>query len=266
MAAEKFSLLRTILRTIGLSDEAIEDIIDRIAAFLSPKSDKAELEFPYALRDDFLSAAELSFCMVLRTVVAERLLICPKVALADLFFAKTGDHRQNRIFLNRIDRKHVDFLLCEPKTLRPVVGIELDDKSHQRPDRRERDEFVDGVFVAAKLPLIRVPARRGYAAAELHSALNQYFVEQSPAVETSPGVLITEPVAVMPAPTKPGDPAKVEQQAAPRCPKCSSEMVLRTARTGAKQGGKFWGCSNFPRCRGISHISEERGSSFERNG
>src|SRR5262252_5298926 len=128
MAAEKFSLLRTILRTIGLSDEAIEDIIDRIVAFLSPKADTIQQEFPYALRDDFLSPAELSFCQVLRTVVADRLLICPKVALADLFFANTGDHRQNRIFLNRIDRKHVDFLLCQPKTLRPVVGIELDDK------------------------------------------------------------------------------------------------------------------------------------------
>jgi ssDNA-binding Zn-finger/Zn-ribbon topoisomerase 1 len=28
-------------------------------------------------------------------------------------------------------------------------------------------------------------------------------------------------------------------------------MVLRTAKTGANQGGKFWGCSNFPRCRGV---------------
>src|SRR5262249_51950676 len=135
MAAEKFSILRTILRTIGLSDEAIEDIVDRILAFLSPKPEQAQHEFPYALRDDFLSPAEQSFYQVLRTVVGDKLVICPKVALADLFFAKTGDARQNRVALNRIDRKHVDFLLCEPKTMRPVVGIELDDKSHDRPDR-----------------------------------------------------------------------------------------------------------------------------------
>jgi len=37
----------------------------------------------------------------------------------------------------------------------------------------------------------------------------------------------------------------------PKCPKCGSPMVLRTARIGANQGNQFWGCSNYPRCRGI---------------
>jgi restriction system protein len=32
------------------------------------------------------------------------------------------------------------------------------------------------------------------------------------------------------------------------CPKCENEMVLRTNRL---KGNKFWGCSNFPRCRFI---------------
>ena len=33
------------------------------------------------------------------------------------------------------------------------------------------------------------------------------------------------------------------------CPKCGGEMVLRTAQKGPNPGQKFWGCSNFPRCR-----------------
>jgi restriction system protein len=33
------------------------------------------------------------------------------------------------------------------------------------------------------------------------------------------------------------------------CPKCGGEMVLRTAQRGSHPGEKFWGCSNFPRCR-----------------
>jgi restriction system protein len=36
----------------------------------------------------------------------------------------------------------------------------------------------------------------------------------------------------------------------PKCPKCGSEMVLRTARRGAQAGDKFWGCSTYPRCKG----------------
>ena len=37
----------------------------------------------------------------------------------------------------------------------------------------------------------------------------------------------------------------------PDCPKCGRPMVRRTARRGANVGSEFWGCSEFPRCRGI---------------
>ena len=33
------------------------------------------------------------------------------------------------------------------------------------------------------------------------------------------------------------------------CPKCESEMVLRTATKGLGAGKQFWGCSAYPRCR-----------------
>ena len=34
----------------------------------------------------------------------------------------------------------------------------------------------------------------------------------------------------------------------PTCPKCGTPMVLRTRRS---DGGTFWGCPNYPSCRGI---------------
>ncbi len=235
-----------------LSDEAAEDIIDRILAFLSPKEEAASADFPYLLRDDFLSAAELSYHRVLQGVLNGRLVVCPKVALGDLFFAQTGDHRQNRVALNRIDRKHVDFLLCDPTTMRPRVGIELDDRSHERQDRKERDTFVHGVFTAAKLPLVRVPAKHGYSATEVEGVLRPHF-----------GIALQEVVST-PVTPKPsiqtggqGAPAPGQTEAqAPLCPKCGAAMILRTARAGANHGGRFWGCRNFPRCRSVVTYGE----------
>jgi len=32
------------------------------------------------------------------------------------------------------------------------------------------------------------------------------------------------------------------------CPKCESEMGLRTARRGKNPGNQFWGCPNYPKC------------------
>lgn len=38
------------------------------------------------------------------------------------------------------------------------------------------------------------------------------------------------------------------------CPKCESEMVLRTASKGPGSGKQFWGCSTYPRCRFTMNI------------
>lgn len=41
---------------------------------------------------------------------------------------------------------------------------------------------------------------------------------------------------------------------APHCPKCNVAMTKRTARRGANAGNIFWGCTEYPRCRGIINI------------
>jgi hypothetical protein len=238
---DKFSLLRSILRAFGLSAEAVDDIIDRIVDLLSGKDEHVgkAADFPYHVRDDFLSPAEQNFYLVLKSAVGDWALICPKVSLGDLFYAKSSDPGEYCTYTNKVDRKHIDFLLCDPRTVKPMLGIELDDRSHQRADRQERDQFVEEVFTAAKLPLARVPVQRNYNAAELRASLRQRVGDE--AAPTAPPM----PVAIPPAGTV------LAEAATPKCPKCGSEMVLRTAKTGANQGERFWGCPNYPRCRGV---------------
>lgn len=38
------------------------------------------------------------------------------------------------------------------------------------------------------------------------------------------------------------------------CPRCGSKLVIRTATKGYHAGEKFWGCSNYPKCRYIQNI------------
>lgn len=231
---DKYSLLRTILHTLGLSREASDDIVDRISDWLSSKDEEKSpesIDYPYLVRDDFLSPAELSFYLVLKSTVADRALIFTKVSLGDLFYAKSGDHSKNRSYTNKIDRKHVDFLLCDPKAVRPMFGIELDDKSHQRQDRQIRDEFVENVFRAAKLPLVRIPVKHSYSVTELRLLLEPYLGKIEVPAQSQPMIK--------------------DSNSTPRCPKCGGEMILRIAKNGANEGGKFWGCSGFPKCRGI---------------
>ena len=207
---------------------------------------------PYHVRDDFLSPAELSFYHVLRLAVADWAVVCPKVRLGELFFARTGEHGQNRSWMNRIDRKHVDFLLCDPKTMRPLLGIELDDASHQRRDREQRDLFVEQTFAAARLPLARVAVRPEYNARELAV----YLREQATAPTTTPPAPATAPAAA-PAPVAPPAAAAAPSGNVPLCPKCGSPMVLRVvAKEGPQKGKHFWGCPQYPKCRGIRRIAD----------
>lgn len=235
MSNDKFSIIRGPLKFIGLSDEAIDKTIDFISDLLFEKDEKANnIEYPYHLVDEFVSPAELNFFFNLKAVVGDSAHLFSKVKLSDLFYAKTGDFGKNRSYTNRIDRKHVDFLLCASKTLQPILGIELDDKSHQRVDRQERDDFVNHVFAAAKLPLLHVSVQQGYSQKELSDKLSAYLSTPQKKVENRE--LIEE---------------------SPRCPKCGSDMVLRTAKRGENQGGQFWGCSKYPKCRGVLEFIAE---------
>jgi transposase-like protein len=40
----------------------------------------------------------------------------------------------------------------------------------------------------------------------------------------------------------------------PVCPRCGSEMRLRTARRGKNAGSQFYGCSTYPRCKGTRNV------------
>ena len=45
---------------------------------------------------------------------------------------------------------------------------------------------------------------------------------------------------------------KTEQK---QCPKCGSSMVVREVKKGQNAGKKFWGCSKFPKCRGVINVT-----------
>lgn len=67
--------------------------------------------------------------------------ICPKVRLLDIIEPQKG-HEKYKTLMYKIQAKHVDFVICD-KDMHIKVIIELDDSSHDKKDRKERDEFVD---------------------------------------------------------------------------------------------------------------------------
>ncbi len=132
----------------------------------------SQASFPYERAEALFTPAELSFLGVLDQVVAGQFRIFGKVRLADIVRVKSlPDRSAWQTAFNKIDRKHVDFVGCDPADLSVKFVVELDDKSHAREDRQQRDTFVDGALKAAGIPVFHIPVRRSYTIEEVRQAL-----------------------------------------------------------------------------------------------
>lgn len=84
---------------------------------------------------------------------AKGLMICPKVRLLDIIEPRKGDNY--RSLMGKIQSKHIDFVICD-QDLHIKAILELDDGSHDRKDRQERDQFVDQILTSVGYKVIHV--------------------------------------------------------------------------------------------------------------
>jgi len=185
---------------------------------------------PYRLREQFMSTPELALLRTLREMVETRYIICPKVALNDIFYIVRPN--ENVHFFNKIFRKHVDFLLCDPNSLKPVIGVELV-KPVARNETRDADQFMENLFISAGLPLVHVPSSERYA---------QHVVAQ------------LFQLAIMKVKETASLRVSAKADSVPMCPVCGRMMVLRIHRNGSNAGKKYYGCMDSPRCNGVVEI------------
>jgi hypothetical protein len=185
---------------------------------------------PYRLRETFLSTPELALFRVLQSMAGRHYVICPKVALNDIFYIVRPN--ENVHYYNKFFRKHVDFLLCEPVTLRPAIGIELA-KPLGRRETRDVDLFMQELFLNARLPLVHIPSSDQYSHNDIDQLLQQAIKKVK---ETGPLRAVTKVDSV------------------PMCPVCGRMMVLRIHRSGPKAGKEYYGCMDSPKCGGVVEI------------
>jgi very-short-patch-repair endonuclease len=146
-----------------------------IAITLAKKFFKTSVELktlPYKKKDYLLSVAEKEFYNILRIIVEKNnYLLFAKVRLEDLLWIPK--HTDNRVGLrNRIKSRHVDFVICDKVDIRPLLVIELDDSSHEREDRKIRDEFVNQVLRGAGLPILHHKFQNFYSPREIEDKIS----------------------------------------------------------------------------------------------
>lgn len=125
-----------------------------------------------------LTASEAKFHTCLLALSDSRIRIQCKPRLADVF-----DHGKELSALNKISQKHVDFLICRNDDWLPMLAIELDDDSHERKDRKERDMFVNELFAYTGVPLLRIHVREVEQLETLAAKLSHAWLHRSKYLE-----------------------------------------------------------------------------------
>jgi len=146
---------------------------NKLAIFDSDKNkNKEKPKYRYIRKQFILSRVEHEYYSALISAVGSEYYIFVQVYLSTILDNKVKgqDWRAAR---GHIDRKSVDFVLCDKIYISPKLAIELDDKSHDRLDRQERDREVERILRDAGLPLLRLKNRGGPIVEEIAREIKQ---------------------------------------------------------------------------------------------
>ena len=111
--------------------------------------------WPYKKKNYFFNQSERKFYYTLSDILGDKYFLFSKVRILDLLYLPK--YQQNSyLYRNKIQSKHIDFLVCDKQNIKPLLIIELDGNSHLRKDRIERDKFVNEIFRDAGLPIIHI--------------------------------------------------------------------------------------------------------------
>lgn len=139
------------------------------AIFLKLQKPRRGSPAAYTLAGSLCTPAELAFLAALDQTIQPGQRVFAKVRLIDVLRPPKG----NVSARNQVIQKHLDFLVCDSATTKPLYAIELNDRSHEQPQRRERDAGLADMMESAGIPLIFQKARRSYSVDELRAAITE---------------------------------------------------------------------------------------------
>lgn len=106
-----------------------------------------------------ITLTELNFYNILLEIAKELdLILFSQVSLYNIIETKYN----NQAAFNKIKSKTIDFVLVDKNNCRIKLCIELDDYTHNRYDRIERDKFINKLFSDLEIDLIRFKASNYY--------------------------------------------------------------------------------------------------------
>lgn len=209
---------------------------------------KYNKKYSYFTREQLLSQTELAFYSILKTVIQDDIIICPKVGLNEIFLDKSKEKKESYKYLNKISMKPIDFLICNSNNLKPILVIELEDVSYNRKNRVERDRLLNKLFNEANLPLLRFARKSCYKSHEIKEKIDLILIESERSIDIVAATLETDSLTDI---NENKHRRRRNKYGKLLCPTCGASMIVRKTKRGPNKGKQFYACSNYPKCKEV---------------
>lgn len=150
----------------------IKEFLKKIfSIFLSPESNSSAPAYnsPYKRKYRVMNQSEQALYINLQKSIGDKFIVLSKVRLEDFVEVEFGKLPDNVRFgfRNKIKSRHIDFLVCDMASTRPLLAVELDGSSHNNYDRMKRDNFVNSVYKEIGLPVEHIRVGSDFSAEAL---------------------------------------------------------------------------------------------------
>lgn len=126
----------------------------------------------YIAKTYIMTSNELLFYKALLEVAKElNLILLCQVSLYSIIQAR---NKYGAAF-NKIKSKSIDFVLVKEKDCKIELCIELDDSTHNYPNRIERDIFINQLFKDLNINLLRIQCEPVYSLNEVRRKIKRYI-------------------------------------------------------------------------------------------
>lgn len=115
--------------------------------------------YHYQKRDFLLNIPERRFFEYISSIIPDCYAVYPQIPLRNIVKVK-NPNGNFRSYQGRINQNSIDFVIFTKPYLTPVLAIEYDGKTHQKPERRKRDTKVNAILGSCNIDCIHIQHKK----------------------------------------------------------------------------------------------------------
>lgn len=135
-------------------------------------------QYKYYAKPYVMTSRENECFKILNEIFSSKWFVVPQVHLSALLDYRVKGQNWNAAF-RHINGKSVDFVLIGKESYKVICVIELDDSTHSRPHRIERDVEIERMFKEARIPLARISKFESMTKPEIAKVVTDAINENS---------------------------------------------------------------------------------------